>query len=274
MHGHAREIRVAAGSVEGKKADVLVVESLKPLAELRLYAWGPMGFMEIGLIEEGGVPLQVLTVADVDRDLKGELLYYTPVFEDPEKATGAFVVLRKQGDKDNKWIRRVHPISPYAQPQALVAGRLVDPKLTTLAIDAAWWMPEDPEYAYDDMVFFTWDGKGFRQDPKIRLKYDAVSLVPLDLDGDGRDEFLILGDGTSTYEERHKKCQFEVYGYDVKVKGMKPVAQRGPDRGQRCMNRRERPTSSMGSGGSRPSWRGNPRISRRGAGQIRSGLRK
>lgn len=216
---------LAAGKLEGKKFDILVAQSGKPqragLTELRLYAWSQAAFRETGVLEEGNVGLSVLVVADIDRDSKGELIYYTPIFDDP-KSTGAFIILRKQEDR---WQRERYPVPLDAQPQAFVAGRFVDPKLTTLAIDAAWWMPEDPEYAFDDVVFFTWDGKGFRQGPTIRLKYDVQSLVPWDLDGDGREEVLVLGDGTSTYEERHKKCQFEIYGYDVKMKGMKSLAQ-------------------------------------------------
>lgn len=217
---------LAAGRLEGEKSDVLVVESRNPqragLTELHLYTWSLAAFRETGMLEEGNVSLSALVVADIDRNSKGELIYYAPIFEDPEKAAGAFLVVQKEGEQ---WKRKTFRVPLDAQPQALVAGKLVDPKLTTLAIDAAWWMPEDPEYAFDDVVFFTWEGKGFRQGSKIHLKYDVQSLVPLDLDGDGRDELLILGDGTSTYDEPHKKCQFEVYGYDVKIKGMRALAQ-------------------------------------------------
>lgn len=111
---------LAAGRIDGEKADTIVVKSRPPrkatITELHLYVWRPTGFKEVGLFQEDNVILSALAVADLGYNSKDQIIYYTPVFDDPDKVTGAFVIIRKEGDQLK---RERHLVPVDAQPQAL-----------------------------------------------------------------------------------------------------------------------------------------------------------
>lgn len=196
---------IFSGDLDGAGIDK-IIGNRSQKQNVYLYTLKNGILVEIDSILEKGTMFAGVA-ADIDGDSRKELIYY-------ELMGDAFVVIRQ--DLQRRISRRAFNTSVNAQPDALGSGKFFDPKQEVLVMDVMWKGEE--EAIYDGVVFFTWDGKAFRQGPKVRLEYNVMGLVALDINKDGREELLILGD------EAMEKCYLEVYTA-VAPQGVKRLAQ-------------------------------------------------
>lgn len=206
-------LTIFAGDLDGNGVDEIIGDQSDPNPDKRnvhFYTVEAGNLKLASSILEKGI-IFAGAVANIDGNSRKEVIYFAYVYE-PKGLGDALVLIRQ----DPHGLRRsAFGVSVDGHVDAMSAGKFLDSTKTSLAMDVMW--KGEDETIYDDLVFFTWNGKGFQVGPKVRLKYNIMGLVALDLNGDGRDELLVLGD------EAMEKCYLEVYTHGPN-QGMKQLS--------------------------------------------------